>query len=87
MTEINQTNYDIRLVVAAFGILCGLTGIIACSMLVLSVIGVNDMALLGSMSTLAALMVIPILLMIFGGLAQQIQSLPLLRTPAELLGG
>ena len=29
MTEIDQTNYGIRLVVAAFGILCGLTGIIA----------------------------------------------------------
>jgi hypothetical protein len=49
-----------------------LYSILASTMLILSIIGVNDIALLRSMSPLAALMFIPILLMIFGGLAQQI---------------
>ena len=52
--------------------------IIASGMLILSIIGVNDLALLGNMSTLATLMFIPILLMILGGLAQQIQKSPLI---------
>jgi len=48
--------------------------VIASGMLILSIIGVNNMALLGNMSTLATLMFIPILLMILGGISQQIQS-------------
>jgi hypothetical protein len=50
--------------------------VIASGMLILSIIGVNDLVMLGNMTTLATLMFIPILLMIFGGLAQQIQKIP-----------
>ena len=53
--------------------------IIASGMLILSIIGVNDLALLSNMSTLATLMFIPIFLMILGGLAQQIQNVPMVR--------
>ncbi|UCE13911.1 MAG: hypothetical protein JSV04_01735 [Candidatus Heimdallarchaeota archaeon] len=48
--------------------------IISFIMLVLTIFGVNDLALIKPLEVLATAMFIPILLMIFGGLAQDIQS-------------
>ena len=47
--------------------------IIAFSMLVLAILGVNDMVLIKFTAILAAVMFIPMLLMIFGKLAQDTQ--------------
>ncbi len=47
--------------------------IVAFSMLVLSILGVNDIVLIRFIELLAAVMFIPMLLMIFGGLAQDLQ--------------
>ncbi|MFX0050058.1 MAG: hypothetical protein ACFFAJ_06140 [Candidatus Hodarchaeota archaeon] len=47
--------------------------IISFNMLVLTILGVNDVTLIKPLDILAAIMFIPILLMIFGGLAHDIQ--------------
>jgi hypothetical protein len=48
-------------------------GIISFSMLVITILGVNDVTMIKPMEMLALAMFIPILLMIFGGLAHDIQ--------------
>lgn len=47
--------------------------IVAFSMLVLSILGVNDIVMIRFLEMLAAVMFIPMLLMIFGGLAHSLQ--------------
>ncbi len=54
-----------------FSLIC--YAIVAFSMLVLSILGVNDIVLIRFIELLAAVMFIPMLLMIFGGLAHDLQ--------------
>jgi hypothetical protein len=49
---------------------------LAFSMLVLTIVGVNDAALINSLSPLALIMFLPILLMIFGGISHDMQRRP-----------